>query len=138
MIFAALLLAGVIGNGADEALAALNHTTWADVGPGLSHSQLKPAEVARLRKCTTAVKYFEHWEGRPFDEVFLTGIGMRNSFARMDLARSGGTKVVTLYRDAKSSKPTETLWLTDNASVLTQVIPPAGPHVFVRCNEPKK
>jgi hypothetical protein len=134
---AAFLLAGVIGNGADDAVALLNHTDWTDIGPGRGYAQLKPAEIAQLRKCAATSMYFERWDGRPFDQVFVTGIGMRNSFARLDLAQSRDTKVITLYRDAKFAKPSETLWLTNNATVLTQLIPPASPHVFVRCDEKK-
>ena len=133
MIFAVLLLAGVVGNGAEDAIALFNHSTWTDIGPGRVYAQLRPAEVAQLRKCAAPSMYFEHWEGRTFDQVFETGIGMRVTFARAELAQSPGTKVITLYRDAKSAKPAETLWLTDNATVLTQVIPPASPHIFVRC-----
>ena len=132
---AALLLAGVVGNGADQAVALLNHTAWTDIGPGRSYAQLKPADIAQLRKCASASMYFEHWEGRTFDEVFVTGIGMRITFARADLAQAGDTKVITLYRDASSAKPNETLWLTDKVTVLTQLIPPASPHVFVRCEK---
>jgi hypothetical protein len=132
-LIATLLLAGVIGNGAHDAVALLNHTDWTDIGPGRGYAQLKPAEVAQLRKCATTSMYFERWDGRSFDQVFVTGIGMRNSFTRVDLAQSADTKVITLYRDAKSAKPGETLWLTNNGTVLTQLIPPASPHVFVRC-----
>jgi hypothetical protein len=132
-ILVALLLAGVIGNGADSAVALLNHSVWTDIGPGRSYAQLKPAEIARLRKCATPTMYFEHWDGRPFDQVFMTGLGMRNSSGRLDIAQSDDTKIVTLYVDAKSAKPSETLWLTNDATVLTQLIPPASPHVFVRC-----
>jgi hypothetical protein len=133
LIIAALLLASIVGSGADQAVALLNHSSWADIGPGVSYAQLKPADVARLRKCASSSMYFEHWDGRTFDEVFVTGIGMRVTFTRVDLAQSDGTKVITLYRDANSAKPNETLWLTNNATVLTQLIPPASPHVFVRC-----
>ncbi|HEY1836817.1 MAG TPA: hypothetical protein VGG36_04115 [Rhizomicrobium sp.] len=133
MIIAALLLAGVVGNGAEQAVALLNHSSWTDIGPGRTYAQLEPGEIARLRKCATASMYFEHWDGRTFDEVFLTGISMRITFARADLARSRDTKVITLYRDANSAMPSETLWLTNNSTVLTQLIPPASPHVFVRC-----
>jgi hypothetical protein len=133
--FAALLLAGVVGHGADSAVALLNHTDWTDIGPGRTYAQLKAAEIARLRQCDTASMYFEHWDGRSFDEVFVTGIGMRVTFARADLAQSRDAKVITLYREANSAKPNETLWLTHNATVLTQLIPPASPHVFVRCEK---
>jgi hypothetical protein len=132
-IIAALLLASVIGNGADDAVALLNHTDWTDIGPGRSYAQLKPAEVAQLRKCATSAMYFERWNRGSFDQVFVTGIGMRNSFARLDLVQSSGTKLITLYSNAKSAEPSETLWLTNNETVLTQLIPPASPHVFVRC-----
>jgi hypothetical protein len=134
LIAAALLLAGFIGNGADDAVALLNHSVWTDIGPGRGYAQLKPAEIAQLRKCATASMYFEHWDGRSFDQVFLTGISMRNTFARIELAQSSAAKVVTLYRDVKSAKPDETLWLTNDATVLTQAAPPAGAHVFVRCD----
>jgi hypothetical protein len=134
-LIAALLIAGVVGNGAEEAVALLNHTAWVDVGPGRSYAQLKPAEIARLQRCDTSSMYFEHWEGRSFDQVFIAGIGMRITFARADFAQSSDTKVITLYRDAGSPKPNETLWLTNNATVLTQVIQPASPHAFVQCEK---
>jgi hypothetical protein len=134
----ALLVAGIVGNGADGAVALLNHSAWTDIGPGRNYAQLKPAEIARLRKCDATSMYFEHWDGRAFDQVFVTGISMRNSFVRVDLAQSGAAKVITLYRDAKSAKPDETLWLTNDATVLTQVIPPASSHVFVRCDTKQK
>jgi hypothetical protein len=130
---AVLLLAGVVGNGADDAVSLLNHTGWTDIGPGRGYAQLKPVKVAQLRKCAMTSMYFEHWDGLSFDEVFLTGISMRSTFARVEFAQSGGAKIITLYRDANSAKPAETLWLTNNATVLTQVAPPAGPHVYLRC-----
>jgi hypothetical protein len=137
LIIAALVLAGVVGNGADNAIALLNHTAWADIGPGRSYAQLKPAKIERLRKCDAISMYFEHWDGRSFDQVFETGIGMRLTFARADFAQSPGRQMISLYRDASSAKPSETLWLTNNATVLTQLIPPASAHVFVRCESKK-
>jgi hypothetical protein len=81
--------------------------------------------------------YFEHWDGRMFDQVFLTGISMRNTFDRVEFSQSGDTAIITLFRTAKSAKPAETLYLSKDAATLTQVAPPAGPHIYLRC-EPRQ
>jgi hypothetical protein len=120
-------------NASDAAIALLNHTAWTDIGVGRSLPQLTPTEIARLRRCDVTSMYFEHWEGRSFDEVFLTGISMRSTFARVEMVQSPNGKAITLFRSANAPKPDETLYLSNDGTMLTQVIPPASPHFYVRC-----
>jgi hypothetical protein len=120
-------------NANDAAIALLNHTAWTDIGIGRSLSQLTPAQIARLRRCDVASMYFEHWDGGTFDEVFLTGISMRSTFARVEMTQSPNGKVITLFRSANAKRADETLYLSNDGEVLTQVIRPASPHVYLRC-----
>jgi hypothetical protein len=122
---------------ARNAVALLNHSAWTEIGPGRKYAQLKPAEIARLQRCDGASMYFEHWPGRSFDQVFMSGISMRDTFERVELAQSGSVKIIMLFRTAKSAKPDETLYLSGDGKSLTQVVPPASPHVYLRCESPE-
>ncbi len=76
--------------------------------------------------------YFESWQPYYLDQVFETGISMRSHFTRAEFAKSSGGEVITLYSSPTDAKP-ERLYLSSDGAFLTQVVPPASPHVFVRC-----
>lgn len=91
--------------------------------------------MARLRRCDEMTMYFEGWDGKSIDQVYVAGISMRNHFSKVDLSQSHGEKIITLFREARTAKPGMTLNLSADGTVLTLLSPPFRSHTYLRCLE---
>lgn len=121
----------------DNAIKSIAYARWIDIGPGRSVAQLKPAEAAELRRCKTWTMYFQP-SGDGMVQTFVAGMTMSNSYSKVQVSQIAGETIFILSQKG-SSKTTDTLHLSKDGNVLTQVSPPFRPHTFLRCAEaPKK
>ena len=121
----------------EDAIKSIAYARWIDIGPGRSVMQLKPAEVAELRRCKTWTMYFQP-SGEGIVQTFVAGMTMSNSYSKVQISRLSGETIFILSQKG-SSRVTDTLHLSKDGDVLTQISPPFRPHTFLRCAEaPKK
>jgi hypothetical protein len=121
----------------DDAIKFIAYARWIDIGPGRGITQLKPAEVAELRRCKSWTMYFQP-SGDGIVQTFVAGMTMSNSFSKVQISQVAGETIFILSQKG-SNKTTDTLHLSKDGNVLTQVSPPFRPHTFLRCMEaPKK
>jgi hypothetical protein len=122
---------------AGKSLASISYVRWVDIGPGRTVAQLKPAEIAELRRCKTWTMYFQP-SGDGIMQTFVAGMTMSNRYPKVQVSQVAGETIFVLS-PAGSKKPTDTLHLSKDGSVLTQMSPPFQPHTFLRCADaPKK
>lgn len=115
----------------DDAIKSIAYARWIDIGPGRSVAQLKPAEVAELRRCKSWTMYFQP-AGDGIVQTFVAGMTMSNSFSKVQVSQVAGETIFILSQKG-SSKTTDTLHVSKDGNVLTQVSPPFRPHIYLRC-----
>jgi hypothetical protein len=121
----------------EAAIDSIAYARWIDIGPGRSIAQLKPAEVAELRRCKNWTMYFQP-SGEGIVQTFVAGMTMSNTYSKVQVSQLAGETNLILSQKC-SGKVTNTLHLSKDGDVLTQVSPPFRPHTFLRCAEaPKK
>jgi len=121
---------------ADDAIKSITYVRWVDIGPGRSVAQLKPAEIAEFRRCKNWTMYFTP-AGEGITQTFVAGMTMSNSYSRVQVSGLAGETIFILSQ-AGSQKTQDTLHLSKNGVVLTQISPPFRPHTFLRCAETQK
>lgn len=114
-----------------EAIKSITYARWIDIGPEMTPAQLKPAEIAELRRCKTWTMYFQP-SGDGITQTFVAGMTMSNSYSKVQVSRLAGETIFILSQNG-SSKTTDTLHLSKNGDVLVQVSPPFRPHTYLRC-----
>ena len=130
--FALLFLALTAPASADEdAIKSIAYARWIDIGPGRSVAQLKPAEAAELRRCKTWTMYFQP-AGDGIVQTFVAGMTMSDTYSKVQVSYLAGETIFILSQKG-SSKTTDTLHLSKDGNVLTQVSPPFRPHTYLRC-----
>jgi hypothetical protein len=135
VLIVAALVAPACAN--EAAIDAIAYARWTDIGPGRSVAQLKPAEVAELRRCKNWTMYFQP-SGDGVVQTFVAGMTMSNGYSKVQVSQLAGETIFILSQNG-SSKATDTLHLSKDGTVLTQVSPPFRPHTYLRCAEvPKK
>ena len=135
VLFAAVLAAPACAE--EGAIKSIAYARWIDIGPGRTVAQLKPAEITELRRCKTWTMYFQP-SGEGIMQTFVAGMTMSNRYPKVQVSRVAGETIFVLSL-AGSKKPTDTLHLSKNGLVLTQISPPFRPHTFLRCvDAPKK
>lgn len=136
----ALVLAAVLSGTAafaeEDAIKSLTYARWVDIGAGRSVSQLKPAEIAQLRRCKDWTMYFVP-AGAGVDQIFVVGMTMTTGFPKVLVSRIAGETVFILSQEGRE-KPSDTLHLSKDGNVLTQFSPPFRPHTYLRCVDAKK
>lgn len=130
--FASFFLALTAPACADEdAIKSIAYARWIDIGPGRSVAQLKPAEAAELRRCKTWTMYFQP-AGDGIAQTFVAGMTMSDTYSKVQVSYLAGETIFILSQKG-SSKTTDTLHLSKDGNVLTQVSPPFRPHTYLRC-----
>ncbi|HSC61524.1 MAG TPA: hypothetical protein VLC29_09845 [Rhizomicrobium sp.] len=130
--FALFFLALTAPASADEdAIKSIAYARWIDIGPGRSVAQLKPAEAAELRRCKTWTMYFQP-AGDGIVQTFVAGMTMSDTYSKVQVSYLAGETIFILSQKG-SSKTTDTLHLSKDGNVLTQVSPPFRPHTYLRC-----
>lgn len=130
--FALFFLALTAPASADEdAIKSIAYARWIDIGPGRSVAQLKPAEAAELRRCKTWTMYFQP-AGHGIVQTFVAGMTMSDTYSKVQVSYLAGETIFILSQKG-SSKTTDTLHLSKDGNVLTQVSPPFRPHTYLRC-----
>lgn len=120
----------------DAAIKSIAYARWIDIGPGRSMAQLKPAEAAALRRCKTWTMYFQP-SGEGLVQTFVAGMTMSNGYSKVQVSHLGGETIFILSQKG-SSKTTDTLHLSKDGNVLTQISPLFRPHTYLRCATDKK
>jgi hypothetical protein len=120
----------------EDAIKSIAYARWIDIGPGRSVAQLKPAEIAELRRCKTWTMYLQP-SGTGVVQTFVAGMTMSNDYSKVQISRLGGETIFILSQKG-SSKTTDTLHLSKDGNVLTQMSPPFRPHTYLRCATDKK
>ena len=120
----------------DDAIKSIAYARWIDIGPGRTIAQLKPAEIAALRRCKDWTMYFQP-SGDGIVQTFVAGMTMSNGYSRVQISQLAGETIFILSQKG-SSKTHDTLHLSKDGNVLTQVSPPFQPHTYLRCSQPKK
>ena len=115
----------------DDAIKSIAYARWIDIGPGRSVAQLKPAEAAELRRCKTWTMYFQP-AGDGIVQTFVAGMTMSDTYSKVQVSYLAGETIFILSQKG-SSKTTDTLHLSKDGNVLTQVSPPFRPHTYLRC-----
>ena len=130
--FALFFLALTAPASADEdAIKSIAYARWIDIGPGRSVAQLKPAEADELRRCKTWTMYFQP-AGDGIVQTFVAGMTMSDTYSKVQVSYLAGETIFILSQKG-SSKTTDTLHLSKDGNVLTQVSPPFRPHTYLRC-----
>ena len=114
-----------------DSIAQLDRTSWVDIGPGRGVAQLRPKEIAELRRCKTWTMYFR-WANSVFQQTFVAGMTMSNTFAKVSASSIGG-ETIFILTPTGHVKPTDTLHLSKDEIELTQFSPPFRPHTYLRC-----
>ncbi|HEY2034282.1 MAG TPA: hypothetical protein VGH02_11405 [Rhizomicrobium sp.] len=121
----------------DDAIKTIAYARWIDIGPGRSVAQLKPAEIAEQRRCENWTMYFQP-SGEGIAQTFVAGMTMSNAYSKVQVSHLAGETIFILSQKG-SSKTMDTLHLSKDGNVLTQISPPFRPHTYLRCAEaPKK
>ena len=115
----------------DDATRSIAYARWVDIGPGRSVAQLKPAEIAELRRCKNWTMYFQT-SGAGIVQTFVAGMTMSNGYSKVQISHLAGETIFILSQKG-SSKTTDTLHLSKDGNVLTQMSPPFRPHTYLRC-----
>lgn len=115
----------------EDAIKSIAYARWIDIGPGRSVAQLKPAEAAELRRCKTWTMYFQP-AGDGIVQTFVAGMTMSDTYSKVQVSYLAGETIFILSQKG-SSKTTDTLHLSKDGNVLTQVSPPFRPHTYLRC-----
>jgi hypothetical protein len=115
----------------EDAIKSIAYARWIDIGPGRSVAQLKPAEAAELRRCKTWTMYFQP-AGDGMVQTFVAGMTMSDTYSKVQVSYLAGETIFILSQKG-SSKTTDTLHLSKDGNVLTQVSPPFRPHTYLRC-----
>ena len=115
----------------EDAIKSIAYARWIDIGPGRSVAQLKPAEAAELRRCKTWTMYFQP-AGHGIVQTFVAGMTMSDTYSKVQVSYLAGETIFILSQKG-SSKTTDTLHLSKDGNVLTQVSPPFRPHTYLRC-----
>ncbi|HEY8948545.1 MAG TPA: hypothetical protein VIM56_06645 [Rhizomicrobium sp.] len=133
-----LFIAFLVGPAcADEsAIKSIVYARWIDIGPGRTAAQLKPAEIAELRRCKTWTMYFQP-SGDGIMQTFVAGMTMSNNYSKVQVSQLAGETIFILSQKGRS-KTHDTLHLSRDGTVLTQVSPPFRPHTYLRCGLTKK
>jgi len=119
-----------------DAIKSIAYARWVDIGPGRAVGQLKPAEIAELRRCKNWTMYFQP-AGDGIVQTFVAGMIMSNSYSKVQVSQLAGETIFILSQKG-SSKTRDTLHLSKDGTVLTQISPPFRPHVFLRCDQANK
>jgi hypothetical protein len=128
LIVAALAAPACAG---DDAIASIAYMRWIDIGPGRSAAQLKPAETTELRRCKNWTMYFQP-TGDGVVQTFVAGMTMSNAYSKVQVSQVAGETIFILSQK-DSSKTANTLHLSKDGNVLTQISPPFRPHTYLRC-----
>ncbi|HEY7978719.1 MAG TPA: hypothetical protein VID67_11020 [Rhizomicrobium sp.] len=120
----------------DDAIKSIAYARWIDIGPGRTVAQLKPAEAAELRRCKSWTMYFQPVRDGVV-QTFVAGMTMSNSYSKVLVSRVAGETIFILSQKG-SGKTTDTLHLSKDGKVLTQISPPFRPHTYLRCAETGK
>jgi hypothetical protein len=115
----------------NDAIKSITYARWVDIGPGRTVSQLTPAEIAELRRCKTWTMYFQ-LSGEGIMQTFVAGMTMSNSYSKVQVSKLAGETIFILSQKG-SDRTHDTLHLSKDGTVLTQVSPPFRPHTFLRC-----
>ena len=121
---------------ADDAIKSIAYARWIDIGPGRSLAQMKPAEIAAVRRCQDWTMYFAP-SGEGLTQTFVAGMSMSNSYSQVQVSNLAGETIFILSQRG-SSKTHDTLHLSSNGLVLTQISPPFEPHTYLRCADVPK
>jgi hypothetical protein len=116
---------------ADNDIKSITYARWNDIGLPGSIAQLKPAEIAKLRRCDTWSMYFTP-AGDGIDQVFIVGMTMQTVFPKVLVSHLAGETIFILFKD-DGTKTSDTLHLSQDGQMLTQFSPPFRPHTYVRC-----
>jgi hypothetical protein len=116
---------------AKDAIKFIAYARWIDIGPGRGVAQLKPAEIAELRRCKDWTMYFQP-TGDGVVQTFVAGMIMSNGFSKIQISHLAGETIFILSRKG-SAKTADTLHLSKDGNVLTQISPPFRPHTYLRC-----
>ena len=114
-----------------DAIGSIAYARWVDIGPGRSMAQLKPAEIAELRRCKNWTMYFSP-EGSGIVQTFVAGMTMSNGYSKVQVSHLAGETIFILSQKG-SNKTHDTLHLSKDGQVLTQMSPPFRPHTYLRC-----
>lgn len=127
----ALVAAAAPACAQENAIKSISYARWIDIGPGRTVAQLKPAEIAELRRCKTWTMYFAP-SGDGIMQTFVAGMTMSNSYSQVQVSQLAGETIFILSQKG-SSKTRDTLHLSKGGNVLTQISPPFRPHTYLRC-----
>jgi hypothetical protein len=116
-------------------IKSLIYKRWNDIGVPGSIAQLKPAEIARLRRCVTWSMYFTP-AGEGLNQIFVVGMPMTNTFPKVLVSHLDGETIFVLVPPG-TDKTHDTLHLSKDGTVLTQFSPPFRPHTYLRCPDRK-
>ena len=122
-------------NADDSDIKSLTYVRWNDIGVPGSIAQLKPADIAKLRRCDDWSMYFVP-SGAGIEQIFVAGMTMGTDFPKVEVSHLAGETIFILFKDA-STKTSDTLHLSKDGAVLTQFSPPFRPHTYVRCADKK-
>jgi hypothetical protein len=117
----------------ENAAKSLTYARWVDIGPGRSLTRLAPAELAELRRCANWTMYFLPADGG-VEQVFVAGMTIGTRFPKMLVSHLEGETIFMLSRD-DGGRASDTLHLSKDGNVLTQMSPPFRPHTYLRCVE---
>jgi hypothetical protein len=138
--FALAVLAALLSSPAcaeQDAIKSIAYARWIDIGPGRSAAQLKPADIAELRRCKAWTMYFLP-ANDGIAQTFVAGMSMSNDYSKVQVSQLAGETIFILSQKG-SSKTTDTLHLSKDGIVLTQISPPFRPHTYLRCvDQPAK
>ena len=120
----------------EDAIKSISYARWIDIGPGRTVAQLKPAEIAELRRCKNWTMYFQP-SGEGIAQTFVAGMTMSNGFSKVQVSHLAGETIFILSQKG-STRTTDTLHLSKDGNVLTQFSPPFRPHTYLRCDPAKR
>jgi hypothetical protein len=119
-----------------DALQPLLWSRWVNIGPGRSIAQLKPAEKAELRRCKTWTMMFRP-AAAGIEQTFIAGMTMSNDYPKVLVSKIPGETIFVLV--GADGRARDTLHLSRDAQVMTQISPPFRPQTYLRCADaPKK
>ena len=119
----------------DDAIKSIAYVRWVDIGPGQSIAALKLADIAELRRCKTWTMYFQP-SGDGIVQTFVAGMTMSNGYSKVQVSHLAGETIFILSQTG-SNKTHDTLHLSKDGEVLTQISPPFQPHTYLRCDQEK-
>ncbi len=120
---------------ADSDIKSPIYVRWNDSGVPGSIARLKPADIAKLRRCDSWSMYFTP-SGNGVEQIFVAGMTMGTTFPTVQVSHLSGETIFILFKDG-SGKTSDTLHLSKAGEVLTQFSPPFRPHTYLRCIDRK-